>query len=172
MSVSAITVTEYPKNESHVRNLTLLCNRILDVCTELEFSPVLSGSMAVFAYTKRRDFEVRDFDLSCPESYFTRLKAALKERSLAVTITDWHVLQVRDGELKVEFDSQEFWMAALKRQTRFVDLYGMQLKIIGCAALQELYRRGVKALVAADDSLGHEKRAVLVEKIRILELLT
>ncbi len=155
--METLTVTGYPKNANHVRKLVTLCREILIVCDELNIQPVLSGCMAAFAYTNDPELEVADLDLSCSEKEFPALKSAIESRSVLVNVTSWHVLQVRDEELKIEFDSQEVWMADMDLAPLNVDLYGLRLRIVDHASLLELYRRAIKTLSETKDPLQRLK---------------
>lgn len=149
--MDTLIVSQYPKNVVHVRRLMGLCRKVLPICDELGVEPVLSGSMAVFAYTNDKHLEVRDLDLSCSEAAFPTLLDAFEGHSMSAHVTRWHVLQVRDEALKVEFDSAETWMANLTLVPRSLDLYGLQLQIVDRGSLLELYRRGMEVLNDTSD---------------------
>jgi hypothetical protein len=104
---------ERPKNRAHFSRLLEFCKEILSVCNDLGIAPILSGSLAVFAYTRNQAIRVNDIDLACSERDFPRLSRALGERGIAYELKAWHVLQARRDDLKVEFDSLEYWMAGL-----------------------------------------------------------
>lgn len=87
MALDTLIVTQYPKNGDHVRKLVGLCRKVLVICDELEVQPILSGSMAAFAYTNDPDLEVRDLDLSCSEEAFPLLQRAFESHSMSVNVT-------------------------------------------------------------------------------------
>jgi hypothetical protein len=105
-----LDVATTPANPRHFGRLMAFAREVLEVCAELGIEPIVSGSLAVFAYTENPTIEVHDVDLSCSESDFPRLRRALEGRDIDCRLKSWHVLQaVRDG-LKIEFDSAECWM--------------------------------------------------------------
>lgn len=167
--MSVLRVREYPQNDDHVRRLIGLCRKVMTVCDELGIRPILGGSMAVFIYTFDRDLAVYDLDLSCSEECFPDLQKSLEARSMSTDVTEWRVLQVRDEDLKVEFDSQEKWMSGLDFTTKEADLYGLRMSVIDKSSLQELYRRGVDALAKENDPNEQTKSISLRVKYALLD---
>lgn len=169
--MDTLIVTQYPKNADHVRKLMGFCGKVLATCGELGVEPVLGGSMAVFAYTNDQNMEVRDLDLSCTEEVFPALLDALESHSMSANVTSWHVLQVRDKSLKIEFDSVETWMADMNLVPRRLDLYGLTLHIIDRESLLELYRRGMEALKGTSDPSTERKLRKLTSTYSTLQLI-
>ena len=98
---------ERPQNGEHFSRLLAFYRDISLVCRDLHITPLLTGSLTVFAYTRNQLMRVNDIDLACSESVFLRLSGALAAHGMVAQVTVWHVLQMRKDELKVEFDSIE-----------------------------------------------------------------
>jgi hypothetical protein len=64
-----ITLNGVPKNTDEYIRLAIFIKEILDICKDLDITPILDGSLAVFAYTKNRDMDVKDIDLSVPAGW-------------------------------------------------------------------------------------------------------
>src|SRR5215213_6108221 len=104
---------ERPQNSEHFSRLLAFYRDIVPVCQDLHIQPFLTGSLAVFAYTRNQMMRVNDLDLACSESVFPRLRDALVSHGMASEVRSWYVLQVRRDGLKVEFDSIEYWFAGV-----------------------------------------------------------
>jgi hypothetical protein len=166
-----IEVVALPRNQEHVARLLSFCAEVIFVCDELGIEPVLSSSLAVFAYAKDPEMEVNDVDLSCRESDFQRLEEALRVRGMTCQVTDWHVLQVRRGELKVEFDSQEFWLSGLSGDTETLRIGRLQVAMVSLNDLKDLYRRGQSAMAAKSDGISMAKHTAIRRKLEALEAI-
>ena len=55
---------ERPRNREHFARLLEFCQEVVAICDELDITPMLSGSLAVFGYTKDQAMEVNDIDLA------------------------------------------------------------------------------------------------------------
>jgi hypothetical protein len=158
-----------PRNREHFAQLLEFTREIVAICESIGIEPVASGSLAVLFHTKDQEIEVHDVDLSCPESDFPRLLAALAERGIAGSVTEWHVLQARRNDLKVEFDSQEYWMQDLPEDHVIAEVAGVTLKVVGRAALVELYRRGLNATAGSTEAAELEKQLSIRDKLTRLD---
>ena len=154
-----------PRNREHFAQLLEFTREILGICESLGIEPVASGSLVVLLYTKDEGIDVHDVDLSCSESDFPRLLAALAERGIAGSVTDWRVLQARRNDLKVEFDSQEYWMKDLPEDHVIAEVAGVQLNVVGKAALVELYRRGLDATADSAEAVDLQKQRSIRDKL-------
>lgn len=151
--------TEDLKNGEHVRRLLEFCREILDVCSDVGLTPVLSGSLSVLAYTQAQGMSINDIDLACSEQQFARLGRALDSKGIAHQVREWHVLQARRDDLKVEFDSIEFWMADLPQDYDTLVVDGIRFTVVSLSSLRELYRRGLEA-TAGDEAEAAKHRAI------------
>lgn len=118
---------------------------VLTVCDALAIDPVLDGSMAVKAFTQDPTITVRDIDLNCSEDNFQRLQRALEDTGIFCEIQDWHVLQARREDLKVEFGATEFWMQGISGSYETVRIGNRAVRMVNREALRELYQRGFDA---------------------------
>lgn len=132
-----ITINHYPKNKGRFIKLIEFCKEVLDICNSLGISPVLNGSLAIFAYTKNQVMNVDDVDLACSETDFPKIISALEERRISYRLKEWHVLQILRDDLKVDLDSLEYWYKDLQ-----IDNY--EIYILGLDSLKEFYRQGMK----------------------------
>ena len=166
-----IRLNTFPKNKEHFSKLLELCEEIINVCEQLGVEPVLSAGLAVFAYTKDQEMEVNDIDLSCSESDFPKIREALEARGIKCKVTGWHVLQVRRNNLKVEFDSREYWMKDLSENYEVLKVGNLQLKVVSLDNLKELYRKGLENTRGKDDVTNKAKHRNINDKYRTLSSL-
>lgn len=166
-----IEVKTVPKNEKHFNRVVSFASEVLGVCDEMGVRPVLSGSLAVFAYTEDPTMEVWDIDLSCSESYFVQLRQALEEHDIDRRITGWHVLQAIRGDLKVEFDSTEHWMRNIPARHETVRTGNLQFQMISIEGLRELYSRGLVDTEGKVDVNNQRKHQSITERLRSLEAI-
>ncbi len=154
------------KNREHVAKLLGFCREILAVCSDLDLVPVLSGSLAVFAYTRAQGASVNDIDLACSEHQFARLGRALESKGIAHKVREWHVLQAHRGDLKVDFDSIEYWMADLPHDHGTLVVDRTTFTVVSLSNLRELYRRGLEA--TAGDEVNVAKHQAIASKYEAL----
>src|ERR1041384_6144520 len=104
-----VVLNHFPKDKDRFLRLIEFCKEVLNICNAVGISPILNGSLAVFAYTGSEAINVNDVDLACSETEFPKLITALQERSISYKLKEWHVLQILKDDLKVELDSIEYW---------------------------------------------------------------
>jgi len=155
-----------PKNRKHFSRLLEFCKLVIAICHDLDIEPVVTGSLAVFGYAQNQAMRVNDIDLACSELEFPRLCKALEARGIAHELKEWHVLQARKDDLKVEFDSMEHWMADLPEDYDTLMIGGYALRVVGLSSLRELYRRGL--LATAGQSNEQAKYSAIAEKYETL----
>ena len=156
------------KNREHFSRLLEFCKEVIAICNDLDIAPVLNGSLAVFGYTQSQVMRVNDIDLACSESGFPRLSRALGAKGIAHELKEWHVLQARKDDLKVEFDSMEYWMADLPEDYDTLMIDGCTFKVVGLTSLRELYRRGLEATANQSDEVNRAKYSAIAEKYEAL----
>lgn len=164
-----IEVTASPKNEDHFGRLMAFVQDVLALCDDVDLTPILDGSLAVFAYTQDADMEVRDVDFSCPEAHFPRLLRALETHGFDAKVTGWHVLQVRRDGLKVEFGATEHWMQGITGKHEVLKIKGVQFVMVSVDNLRDLYLRGLVDTVAKEDRHSQAKHRAMKEKLRLLD---
>jgi hypothetical protein len=111
---------------------------------------------------------VNDIDLACSEREFPRLGRALSAQGIVHKLKEWHVLQAHRGDLKVEFDSIEYWMAGLAGDYDTLVIDGYAFRVVGLSSLKELYRRGLEATASQSDEANQVKHAAIAEKYEAL----
>ena len=159
---------ERPKNREHFSRLLEFCEEFITICTDLAIEPVLTGSLAVFGYARNQAMMVNDIDLACSEIEFPRLCRALGAKGITHELKAWHTLQVRKDDLKVEFDSMEYWLADLPEDYDTLKIDGYALKVVSLSSLRELYRRGLEATAGQSDEASRAKYLALAEKYESL----
>ncbi len=142
---------------------------VLALCDDVGLTPILDGSLAVFAYTRDADMEIHDVDFSCPEAQFPRLLRALETHGFNAKVTGWHVLQVRRDGLKVEFGATEHWMQGIPGHHEVLKIEGVQFVMVSVEGLRELYLRGLAATVGEEDRHIEAKHRAMKEKLRLLD---
>ncbi len=167
--IPVIEVTTTPKNRKHFSRLMSFAQEVLGIRDEVGITPVLSASLAVFAYTQDPAMEVHDVDLSCSESHFARLRQVLEERGIDCGITIWHVLQARRTDLKVEFDATEYWMHDISEHVERARIANIEFRIVGMDGLRELYRKGLVETADKVDDNSQIKHRAIREKLRSLD---
>lgn len=144
---------------------------VLGVCDEVGIKPIVSASLAVFAYTQNPTLEVHDVDLSCSESDFPRRRQALEDRGIDCRITNWHVLRAARTDLKVEFDATEYWMQDIPEHYEPARIGDLQFWMVDIDGLRELYRRGLVDTADKGDDNSQVKHRAIREKLRALDAL-
>jgi hypothetical protein len=167
-----IEISVEPRNKDHFRKLMAFAQDVLAVCDDIQLSPFLDGSLAVFAYTQCSELEVHDLDLNCSESCFPRLLASLEARGFNAKVTDWHVLQVRRDGLKVEFGAIEHWLQGISESRESLAITGLRFDMVTFDDLRELYRRGLVETANVEDVLVQRKHRAIQEKLRALDALS
>jgi hypothetical protein len=152
-----ITIDHFPRNKDRFLRLAEFLKEVLDICGELNISPVLSGSLAVFAYTRDQEMNINDVDLACSETEFPGIMHALEERAMSYKLREWHVLQVLRDDLKVELDSIEYWYKDLRMAYETVQIDSSTVNILGLSSLVEFYKRGMNDRAGkTDEKLKYE----------------
>ena len=157
---------ERPKNREHFSRLLEFCKEVIAICSDLGIAPVLGGSLAVFGYTQNQAMTVNDIDLACSELDFPRLCRALGAQGITCELKEWRVLQAHKDDLKVEFDSIEYWMAGLPQDYDTLMIGGYTLQVVGLSSLRELYRLGLEATAGQSDERA--KHLAIAEKYESL----
>lgn len=161
-----LTLDGFPKNKDKFVRLIEFLKEILDICNDLNITPVLDGSLAVFAYTGNQEMKVNDVDLFCPEVDFHRIIEALEEKGINYKLREWHVLQVLRDDLKVELDSAEYWLKDLQIDYETLQVDDYRVKMLGLKSLKEFYKRGMDdRATKADERMKYE---ALKEKYELL----
>lgn len=162
-----IALPSSTSGDDRLCRLFTFANDVLEVCDALGIEPILDGSLAVRAYTQDSEIAVRDIDFSCSEAEFPRLRRALEANGIACELRDWHVLQARRDDLKVEFGATEFWMQGIAGPYETLRIGDRAVRMVNREALRQLYQRGFDATQdVASQRVKHEETAA---KLRALD---
>ncbi len=146
-----ITLDGFPKNKDKYVRLIEFFKEILDICSDLNVTPILDGSLAVFAYTCNHDIDVNDVDTSIHEDDFPRVVKVLEKKGINYKLRDWHVLQVIKDDLKVELGSLEYWLKAIPKETEILKLNDHQVQILTRERLKEFYLEAMESRLKGTD---------------------
>ena len=133
-----------PHNNIFFARLLVFLKEILDICNDLNISPILVGSLAVFAYTKDPTIDVNDIDLAIPEVEYERITKILEEKNIEHKIRNYHVLQVKRGDLKVELDSVEYWLKDIPLDCETLQIDEYKIQILSLSSLTKFYAQGME----------------------------
>jgi hypothetical protein len=164
-----VVLNHFPKDRDRFLRLIEFCKEVLDICNDLGISPILNGSLAVFAYTGREEINVNDVDLACSETEFAKIITALQERSISYKLKEWHVLQILKDDLKVELDAIEYWYKGLSMVGKTLQIGEYKIEMLNLNSLKELYRRGMRDTVDKTEENERRKYEALRAKLEALE---
>jgi len=151
--------------------LLTLAEDIFNICETLKIEPILSGSLVVLAYTQSLSLTVNDIDLACHEVDFQRLMDKFDQKGISFKLKEWHVLQVWRNNVKVEFDSLEYWMKDMPNEFETLRIGDYELKMVSLDFLKLLYQRGLDNTANQNDEVNKGKHAKLQEKLKLLNSL-
>jgi len=100
---------KYPQKKEKVIRLLDFLSEILEICKDINVNPILDGSLAVFLYSQNEQIIVNDIDLTYSERGFPKILKALSSKGINAEIKEWHVLQCRKKDMKVEFCDPDYW---------------------------------------------------------------
>jgi hypothetical protein len=159
----------YPKNKEHFKRLIPFAQKIISICREAGFDPVVYGSFAHFYQTKDKTMNVNDIDLAIPKNYFPKIVALLRKAKIKHKYyPQYDTCVVERGKLKVEIDAFSGVYKTLKEETLYedvfdnVDFYGMPVKIITLGHLEDIYTTAY--LVSTDNKQKILDRTKKLEK--------
>jgi len=159
-----LSINTFPSNKEQFIRLADFCKEIIDICNKQNINPIVYGSLAVFVYTQNSKMNVNDIDMLIKEKDFAKIIKVLKERKIKYNHDEkWHVLQILRDDLKIEFDSIDFWQKDLPQDFQKLDFYGKQLKILGLNTLKNIYKKASE--VSQDNPLGNKKKFEALNKI-------
>lgn len=157
-----VKINKLPKNKDKFARLIDFLIEVLDVCKDINIQPVLDGSLAVFLYSQNNDIVVNDIDLSHPEKDYPKIESALIKSGFNAKIQEWHVLQVRKDNLKVEFGDTDFWYPDVQIEHQdYLEVDKHKLKILKLDSLISFYGIGLNNLKLDKDKQQkyHEVKA-------------
>ena len=166
-----ITIDNFPKNKDKYNRLIKFFEEILSICKDLNVTPILDGSLAVFAYTKNQDMDVNDIDTSVPEVEFPRIIKILEERGISYKLREWHVLQVLKDDLKIELGSAEYYLKNLPKSYETVQIGSYRIEVLSLDALREFYKQSMEDRAKGmeeNDKIKYERLKVKYEALNHL----
>lgn len=156
--------TTYPKNKEQFLKLKKFAKKILLLCEEAKINPILYGSFMIFYFTKNKNLKVNDIDFYIKENDFKKLVKILQSKKIKFEYPkEWHTLQVIEGDLKIEFDSIDFWNKS-KKEFIEVDFEGKKIKALSKEALTLIYKQASET--SDDNPQGNLKKYKLLKKIK------
>ncbi len=159
-----LSIKNLPSNKELFVRLVDFLKEIIDICDEQNVEPIVYGSLAVFVYTKNSKMNVNDIDMLIREKDFAKIIKVLKERKITYIHDEkWCVLQILKDDLKIEFDSIDFWQKNLPRDSQELDFYGKTLKILSLNTLKNIYKKASE--VSQDNPLENKKKFEALNKI-------
>ena len=163
-----VTLNGYPRNKAKFIRLISFFKEVLGVCKSLGIDPIVDGSLAVFAYTGNQNIDVNDVDTSIYEVDFTKIIKVLEKKGIDYKLREWHVLQVLNGDLKVELGSLEYWLKALPQETEVLKFGGYQVRMLTRERLKEFYKEAMESRLKGTDPNDKIKYERLREKYEVL----
>jgi hypothetical protein len=152
----------FPRNENHFKRLVPFAEEIISICNEIGVSPIIYGSFAHFYYTQDDSLNVNDIDFLIPNRKFKRILNEMKKRFKGRIILDGDTIILKKENLVVELDSSnEKELVSLKKNSKKIDFYGLNVKLIGLKDLKSIYP------VAFNESVRNKGK--VLEKIVSLE---
>ncbi len=159
-----LSINNLPSNKKLFNRLIDFCKEIIDICDKQNIEPIVYGSLAVFIYTRNTKMSVNDIDMLIKEKDFAKIIKVLKEREIKYNYNKkWHMLQILRDDLKIEFDSIDFWQKDLPQNFQELDFYGKKLKILSLNTLKNIYKKA--SGVSQDNPEGNKKKSEALNKI-------
>ena len=160
-----LQITIFPSNKDFFVRLLDFCKEVINICDEKKVEPILYGSLAVLIYTENSKMNVNDIDMLIREKDFAKIIKVLKERKIKYNHDEkWHVLQVLKDDLKIEFDSIDFWQRELPQDFKEVNLCEKRMKILSLRTLKKIYEKASE--ISQDNPSGNKKKFEELSKIK------
>lgn len=153
-----------PLNKEYFIRLKEFGKNILDILCDLRVTPIAYGSLTYFGYMKDKNIAVNDIDLLIPENSFKKIIKILEEKNIRYNYSaEWHTLQVFDGNLKIEFDSIDFWQKDLPKDFEEFDFDGLVVKAVSLNSLRRIYKKASET--SKDNPHGNLKKYEALKKL-------
>jgi len=154
----------HPINKEQFARLKKFAKKILNLCEEVNIEPILYGSFMIFEYTKNKNLEVNDIDFYIKEGDFERLAKILTEKKINFEYPKkWHTLQIIKDDLKIEFDSIDFWNKS-KKEFVGINFEGKKIKALSIGSLKAIYKQASET--SEDNPKGNLKKYNLLKNIK------
>ena len=131
----------YPTNKKHFIKLIDFSKELLKICDKIKVKPIIYGSYMLLDYTKNKKLKINDIDFYIREKDLSKVIKVLKEKGINHDYSGkWHTLQVKKGNLKIEFDSLDFWYNGPKKLAK-VNLNGKIVRALSLEGLKHIYKK-------------------------------
>ena len=158
-----VIIKAYPANKRFFIRLKAFCREVVDICENLGVTVVAHGSLAYFAYTKDKNININDIDFLIPEDSFEKMAKILTERRIKHRhIAKWHTLHVFENNLRIEFDSIDYWYSGPKNFKNF-DFDGLTVKVVSLDGIKGLYKKASK--LSKDKPDEYRKKFDMLKKL-------
>jgi len=118
----------------------------------------------LFYYTQNEKLKVNDLDFYVREKDFTNLTNILEKSQIRFKYSpELHTLQVFKGNLKLEFDSIDFWYKGRKELIN-IHVDGIIVKALNLKSLKSIYKRAYER--SKDNSKGNRIKYELLARLR------
>lgn len=159
-----VLIKVYPKNKKDFIKLKTFCKEIIDICKELKITPLVWGGLAYFGYTQQKKYVIHDIDFLVPDNSIKKVIKILKERRIKYKyISDWHLLVISKGNLKIELDPIEWYYKGHKKFKEF-NFDGLIVRIVELKSLIKIYEKASK--VSKDKPEQHYKRFMELKRLK------
>jgi len=140
-------------NQEHTQELFTLAKPIIQEFPKL----ILYGSCALAKQTKTPLF-VDDLDFYLPEKDFSQLIAFLEKNNFVYDYSkQWHTVVVTRNDLRLEFDSFDFWYGGPSDLLFDEEL---QINMLGLQGLHHIYS---KASNSSDQKQKNKEKLSIIE---------
>ena len=157
-----------PKNKAFFIRLKKFCKEILDICKKNEVTPIAYGGLIYFAYTRNKNYAIKDIDFLIPENSFNRIMKDLKKKGIKYKYyPKWHTMPIFKGNLRIELDSTDFWQKNLPKDFRYFDFDGLVVKAVSLDTIIKIYKHASE--VSKDKPEQHLKRFEALKKLKELK---
>ena len=107
--------------------------------------------------------KINDIDMLIPEKDFVKIIEVLEKKKIKFNYDKkWHVLQVLKEDLRIEFDSIDFWQKNLSEDFQKLNFNGIPVKILSLKTLKNIYKKASE--VSQDNPIGNKEKFELLNK--------
>lgn len=134
----------YPKNKEHYKKLINFSKRVIKLLNQNKIQTFIYGSFSHFYYTRDSKLKINDIDIFVKEKNYPKILKLLEKEKIKYEYSkEWHTLQIKNGKLKVELDSKDFWYHGNEDFKQF-NFFGEKTKIISLLSLKKQYKIAYK----------------------------
>lgn len=131
---------------------------ILDICRELQVTPIVYGSLAYFYHTEDTKIPINDLDLLVPENAFPELMRMLEQSSISFDQKPWQSIVASRNSRDIDLDSIERYLDPRSREAETIQIGNLKFDILNTASLTDIYQEAVDRMPQTHE---FEKRRAL-----------